>query len=70
MDKVTVRAPRVEDLGETLKDLVTVRTAPPLVLSAALVVVLTGNLLVSALSVLLTSFVHAFWARLVSRGES
>ena len=69
MDKLTVRAPTVQDLREALNDLITLRTAPPLALSLSLivplVVLLTGNLLGAVLTAALTSFVHALWARLV-----
>lgn len=45
--------------------MVTLRTAPPLVVSGALIVILTGNLLMAVLAVGVTSFLHAFWSRLL-----
>jgi hypothetical protein len=66
LDKLTVRKPLPRDLAEAGKDLVTLRGAPPLILSAASLVLLTGNILLAVLTVGLTSFVHAFWTRLLS----
>lgn len=65
MDKLTVRKPTAFDVSEACKDMLTLRVAPPLIVSAAVIVLLTGNPLEAALAVGLTSFVHAFWARLV-----
>jgi hypothetical protein len=66
MEKLTLRKPQSSDLVEACRDLVTLRTAPPLIVSMALIVILTGNLVFGALSVGLTSLAHAFWSRLVS----
>lgn len=65
MERLIVRRPTGDDVTLALKDLVTLRTAPPLVVSLALLIVLTGNLVLAVLGVLLTSYVHALWARLV-----
>jgi hypothetical protein len=64
-DRLSVRAPTTDDLLGALKDMVTLRTAPPLVVSFALLIILTGNLVGALLAVAVVSFVHAFWARLV-----
>lgn len=64
-DKVVVRKPHVLDLAESCKDLVTLRAAPPLIVSMALVAILTGNIAFALLTVGITSFVHAFWTRLL-----
>lgn len=69
MEKVTVRKPRTDDLGAALFDLCSLRGAPPLVVSASLIVVLTGSIMTAVLTVVLTSFIHAFWSRLVTGGE-
>lgn len=73
MDKLTVRKPTVDDVKEAFEDMISLRVAPPLVLSLSLivplVVLLTGNLLGAVLAVVLTSFVHALWARLVSEED-
>lgn len=65
MEKVTVRAPRAGDPLATLCDLCSMRTAPPLAVSLGLIMLLTGSIVTALLTVFLTSFVHAFWARLV-----
>jgi hypothetical protein len=65
MEKLTVRKPAPVDLGAALQDLASLRAAPPLLISAALIVLLTGNILVALLTVGLTSYVHALWTRLV-----
>jgi hypothetical protein len=67
MDRLIVRKPSVTDLHEAIRDLVTMRCAPPLVISAGLLVLLTGSILIAVLTAGLTSFVHAFWARLVEQ---
>jgi hypothetical protein len=61
---IVVRAPTLVDAGRALGDLVSLRAAPPMIVSAALVMILTGSLLVTLSLVCLTSYVHAFWARL------
>jgi hypothetical protein len=66
MDKLTVRTPNGDDLPQTLRDMVTLRTAPPLVLSAAGVLLMTGSILLALTTVGVTSFVHALWARLLT----
>lgn len=65
-DKLIVRKPVVSDLSDALKDLGTLRSAPPLLLSMAAMVILTGNILYAVLAVVLTSFMHAFWSRLLT----
>lgn len=65
-DKHTVRKPTALDLSESLRDLVTLRSAPPLVMAMAFMVILTGNILFALLAAGITSFMHAFWARLLS----
>lgn len=69
MDRLTVRRPSVVDLQGAVTDLVTMRCAPPLVLSTALLVLLTGSILLAVITAGLTSFVHALWARLVEEHE-
>ena len=64
MDRLTVRKPTTADLGETLKDMITLRAAPPMLVSAAAIVLLTGNFLFGVLTVGITSFTHSLWARL------
>ena len=65
MERLIVRRPTGDDATLAAKDLVTLRTSPPFLFSLALLVVLTGNLVLAVFSVLLTSYVHALWARLV-----
>lgn len=65
MDKVTVRKPTALDLSESCKDMLTLRAAPPMVVSAGAIMLLTGNALIAVLTVAVTSFAHVFWARLV-----
>jgi hypothetical protein len=61
---LTVRPPTLEDAGAALRDLVSLRAAPPMIISSGLVMLLTGSLLITASLVCLTSYVHALWARL------
>lgn len=70
MEKLTVRAPRLEDFGATLFDLLTLRAAPPVVVSTAFIVVLTGSILNAVLTVLITSYVDGFWTRLVREAST
>jgi hypothetical protein len=63
---VIVRAPSLADCGATFGDLLSLRAAPPLVISAGLVMLLTGSLALTVLTVLLTSYVHALWARMLT----
>jgi hypothetical protein len=65
MDKLTVRSPDFDDLRGAAGDLLSLRTAPPMMVSAGAIMLLTGNLIVALPTVALTSFLHAFWARLV-----
>jgi hypothetical protein len=65
MDKLTVRTPTADDLPQTLRDMVTLRTAPPLLISAAGVLLMTGSLLLALTTVGVTSFIHAMWSRLL-----
>lgn len=69
MERITVRKPRTDDFGAAMFDLCSLRAAPALAVSAALIVVLTGSLLNAVLTVILTSYIHAFWSRLVAGGE-
>lgn len=69
MDRLSVRKPSVLDLKQALFDLVTIRCAPPLVLATALLVLLTGSIVLAVVAAGLTSFVHAFWARIVEEEE-
>ena len=67
MDRLNVRKPSVLDLQEALADLLTMRGAPPLVISTVLLVLVTGSVLIASITAGLTSFVHAFWSRLVEK---
>lgn len=70
MDRLTVRKPNSVDVRHALDDLISMRCAPPLVLSTALLVLLTGSVVIAVLAAGLTSFVHALWARLVEEVQS
>lgn len=66
MERITVRTPRIDDLVGALRELLSLRSAPPLLVSAGLIVVLTGSLLTALVTVTLTGFVLALWTRLVT----
>jgi hypothetical protein len=70
MEKIAVRAPHRADFALSLRDMVTLRSAPPLLFAAATLFLLTGNVIVSALAVTVTSYAHALWARLIEAKES
>lgn len=59
-----VRKPTSADLPDALADLVSLRHGPPMLVSAALVVLLTGSLLHAALAIGAANFALAFWLRL------
>lgn len=66
MEKISVRTPHRDDFALSLRDMVTLRSAPPLLLSLSMLTLLTGSVAVSALAVAVTSYTHALWARLLS----
>jgi len=70
MDKLTVRSPDFDDLRGAAGDLLSLRGAPPMMLSAGALMLLTGNLVFALLAVGLTSFLHTLWARLWVRAET
>jgi len=69
MDKLTLRKPVGDDLTGTFQDMATLRTGPAIVMSAAGVFLATGSLILTLVSVGMTSFIHALWARIVVERE-
>lgn len=65
MDKISVRKPRLDDFGEAMVDMVSLRGLPPLLVSASVLVLLTGNLITASLGTLVTSYASSFWNRLL-----
>jgi hypothetical protein len=64
-EKLAVRSPSAIDFAESVRDCVTLRAAPPAVISAASVFLLTGSPLVSVLAVGLTTYLGSVWSRLL-----
>lgn len=63
-EKGSFRAPRQEDFQAAAFDMITLRSAPPLMLSLSAVFLVTGNAVVALVASTITTYFHALWARL------
>lgn len=63
-DKITVRTPDGEDALYAARDMLTMRSGPPLLVSLALVFFLSGSPVLSLLGVGVTGYLLSLWERL------
>lgn len=63
-DKITVRTPDGEDALYAARDMLTMRSGPPLLVSLAIVFFLSGSPVLSLLGVGVTGYLLSLWARL------
>lgn len=70
MNWLNLRPPRLEDLGEAMVTLMSMRGAPPLVMSVSTLVIITGSLIVSVIAGLVSGYIHALWSLLCQERPS